>query len=410
MLLLARNRVVSRDRLIEGLWGASPPPTAAATLDTYISRLRRALRGVEDTARLVTEPPGYRLRLEAGELDLEHVETLLDRARTTRASGDARAAARDLREALALFRGTPLEDLVHAPFAQAEIGPLEELRFVALERRIEADLADGRAAELVGELEMLTARNPFRETLWAELMLALYRAGRQVEALDAFERARKILVEQFGLEPGQELKQLQSQILRQELSAEPGEPVRVAAAAATPSDEPAHGPGAGPERPRSAPVRAPPQAPRGPPPAREEDRALRRSVRSARWPAALAVTTILAAALAALVMPRVVGDGEEARGEYRLGTVLIDLSTGDQIESIPLSRLPVSAYPVFAGGHFWVNNWSPFEYVEIDAKNGRILRSINPPARDPNVHEEGSSITPFAVAGDVLWSHRRTIS
>ena len=404
ILLLARNQVVSRDRLIEGLWGASPPPTAAATLDTYVSRLRRALRGAEDAARLLTEPPGYRLRVEAGELDVEHFETLLDRARTTRASGDARAAARDLREALALFRGTPLEDLVHAPFAQAEIGPLEELRLVALERRIEADLTDGRDAELVGELEALTARNPFRETFWAELMLALYRSGRQVEALDAFDRARKILLEQFGLEPGQQLKQLQSQILRQDSLLEPGEVVRAAAAAtATPTDEAAHGSGAGPERPRSAPVRAPPHAPRGTTPAREEDRALHKSARSARWPAVLAVATILAAALAVFVIPRVVGGGEEARGGYRLGTVLIDLSTGDQIQSIALSRLPVSAYPLFAGGHFWVNNWSPAEYVEIDARSGRILRSINPPARDPNVREEGRSITPFAVEGDVMW-------
>jgi len=209
ILLLGRNRVVARDRLIEGLWGASPPPTAGATLDTYLSRLRRLLPGDAGAARLVTQPPGYRLRVEAGELDLERFETLLDRARRGYASGDARAAARDLREALSLFRGTPLEDLVHAPFAQAEIGPLEELRLSALERRLEADLADGRDAELVSELEALTARHPFRETLWAQLMLALYRAGRQAEALNAFDRARRTLAEEFGLEPGQALKQLQ---------------------------------------------------------------------------------------------------------------------------------------------------------------------------------------------------------
>ena len=403
ILLLGRNRVVARDRLIEGLWGASPPPTAGATLDTYLSRLRRLLPGEGDAARLVTEPPGYRLRVEAGELDLERFETLLDRARTARASGGARTAARDLREALALFRGTPLEDLVHAPFAQAEIGPLEELRLIALEQRLEADLADGRDAELVGELEMLTAHNPFRETLWAELMLAMYRSGRQVEALDAFDRARRILAEQFGLEPGQALRQLQSQILRQDPSLEPREAVRAAAAeAATPTQEASRGPGAIPAQPSAA-GRAPPLAPPAGPPVRGEDHALRKSSRSARWPAALAVTTILAATLAAVTIPRVVGDPDEARSEYRLGTVLIDLSTGDEIKSIPLSRLPVAAYPVFAGGHFWVNNWSPFEYVEIDARSGTIVRSINPPARDPNVQEEGGSITPFVVEGDVMW-------
>jgi DNA-binding SARP family transcriptional activator/ABC-type oligopeptide transport system substrate-binding subunit len=402
MLLLARNQVVSRDKLIDGLWGASPPPTAGATLDSYISRLRRVLPGAGDAARLVTEPPGYRLRLDAGELDLERFETLLDRARTARASGDARTAATDLREALALFRGTPLEDLVHAPFVQTEIGPLEELRLIGLERRIEADLADGRDAELVGELEALTARNPFRETLWAELMLALYRSGRQVEALAAFDRARRILADEFGLEPGQALRQLQSQILRQDPSLEPGEAVHAAAAAATATDAAARRPGAIADQPRSAPVRAPPLAPPATPPAPDADRVLTRPPRRIHRRAALAVTTIFAAALA-VGIALVLGGDEEARSEYRLGTVLIDLSTGEQIESIPLSRLPVSAYPVFADGHFWVNNWSPFEFVEIDARSGAILRSINPPARDPNVQEEGGSITPFAVEGDVLW-------
>ena len=345
------------------------------------------------------------MRVEAGELDLERFETLLDRARRAYASGDARAAARDLREALSLFRGTPLEDLVHAPFAQAEIGPLEELRQSALERRLEADLADGRDAELVGELEALTARHPFRETLWAQLMLALYRSGRQAEALNAFDRARRALAEEFGLEPGQALKQLQWQILQQDQSLEAGKAVRAAATAAASTENATRGHGARPDLPRSAPtaVPAPPAAAPAAPPARDEDHAPRKSFRRARWPAVLAVATMIAAALAAIVLAWVVGGREEARAGYRPGTVLIDLSTGEKIESIPLSRLPVSAYPVFVGGRFWVNNWSPSEYVEIDASSGTILRSISPPARDPNVQEEGGSITPFAVGGDVLW-------
>jgi DNA-binding SARP family transcriptional activator/ABC-type transport system substrate-binding protein len=402
MLLLARNQVVSRDRLIEGLWGASPPPTAGATLDTYLSRLRRLLPGSGDAPRLVTQPPGYRLRVEAGELDLERFEALLERARTARASGDAGTAVRELREALDLLRGTPLEDLIHAPFAQDEIGPLEELRLITLERRLEAELAIGRDAELVGELEALTARNPFRETLWAELMLALYRSGRQVEALDAFNRARRILAGELGLEPGQVLKQLHVQILRQDPALEPGDAVPTAAAASTATDEAPGGRGAIPDEPRSAPVRAPPLAPPATPPTQDEDHPPTRAPRRAQWRAALAVTTFFAAALAVLI-PMLVGGGEDARGEYRLGTVLIDLSTGEQIESIPLSRLPVSAYPVFAGGHFWVNNWSPNEYVEIDARSGTILKSVSPPARDPDVQEEGGSITPFAVDRDTLW-------
>jgi DNA-binding SARP family transcriptional activator len=202
VLLLGRNQVVSRDRLIDGVWGESPPPSAGPTLETYVSRLRRVLPNDAHGHRVVTQAPGYRLRVEPGELDLQRFERLLEQARRKRAAGDPEAAASDLREALSLFRGTPLEDLVHAPFAQAEIGRLEELRLVALEQRLEADLAVGRHAELVGELESLAARYPFREDLWSQLMLALYRAGRQGEALLAFDRARRTLAEELGVDPG----------------------------------------------------------------------------------------------------------------------------------------------------------------------------------------------------------------
>jgi DNA-binding SARP family transcriptional activator/ABC-type oligopeptide transport system substrate-binding subunit len=403
MLLLARNQVVSRDRLIEGLWGASPPPSAAGTLDTYLSRLRRLLSNDGGAARIVTQPPGYRLRVEAGELDLERFETLLYRARMARTSGDPGTAADKLHEALALFRGTPLEDLVHAPFAQAEIGPLEELRLSALERRIEADLADGQAAELVGELEALTARDPVRETLWVELMLALYRSGRQVEALEAFDRARRILTEEFGLEPGQALKQLQLQILQQDPSLEVRDAARAPAAGSI--EEPPKASTSA-DRQHSAPAAA-----RGPPLAtsvdrhpRDDGQRVRPSPLRDRRPVGLAVAMIIIAALAAVFIARVVGGGKEPRTSYRPATVLIDLETGNQIRSIPLSRLPVSAYPVFADGHFWVNNFSPPEYVEIDARSGRILRSISPPALDPKTGGEGETITPFTVRRNGLWT------
>ncbi len=124
ILLLRRNEVVSRDQLIDGIWGASPPPTAGPTLNAYVSRLRSVLPEDGRGARLTTQPPGYRLRVEPGELDLERFETLLGHARSALASGEARTGREALREALCLFRGTPLEDLTHAPFAQAEIGRL----------------------------------------------------------------------------------------------------------------------------------------------------------------------------------------------------------------------------------------------------------------------------------------------
>ncbi len=220
MLLLHRNMVVSRDRLIGGIWGETPPVSARPTLDTYVSRLRKVLRTDARGPRLVTRPPGYLLRVEDGELDLQRFDTLLDRARSALASRDWSAGGEDLREALSLFKGAPLEDLAHVPFAQAEVGRLEELRLGALELRLDADLEIGRHLEVVGELESLVARFPFRERFWALLMLALYRSGRQGDALLAFDRARRILGEELGVDPGQPLQQLHQRILQQDPSLE----------------------------------------------------------------------------------------------------------------------------------------------------------------------------------------------
>ena len=205
MLLLSRNEIVSRDLLVDGLWGGSPPPTAGPTLNTYVSRLRRILPDDARGPRLDAESSGYRLRVEVGELDLERFETSLDVARKDIISGDAEGAGRELHEALTLFHGAPLQDLAFSPFAQPEIGRLEDLRLAALELRIETDMAMGRHTEVVGELDSLVTRYPFREGLWAQLMLALYRSGRQGEALIAFDRARSTLAEELGVDPSQPL-------------------------------------------------------------------------------------------------------------------------------------------------------------------------------------------------------------
>ena len=217
ILLLNANTAVSRDRLIDGIWGERPPPTAAHTLDNYISRLRKTL----GDGRVSRRAPGYVLQVMPDELDLDRFERLLALGREHLAAGDAGQAARDFRAALALWRGPALADLRFEPFAVAEADRLEELRLQALEYRIEADLALGAGSELVPELEALVREHPFRERPLGPLMLALYRAGRQAEALAAYQAGRRRLAEELGLEPGPELRELQRKILEHDPSLAP---------------------------------------------------------------------------------------------------------------------------------------------------------------------------------------------
>jgi predicted ATPase/DNA-binding SARP family transcriptional activator len=213
LLLLHPDHALSTDRLIDELWGERPPPTARKALQVNVAELRKAL-GAE---AIVTRAPTYALAVEGHEVDLHHFERLLEEAR----AADAGTAARLLRDALALWRGPPLADLAFEPFAHAEIARLEELRLAALEDRVEADLALGRDAELVAELERLVAQHPLRERLRGQLMLALYRCERQAEALEAFRAARRALVEELGIEPGPALQQLQRRVLEQDPSLAP---------------------------------------------------------------------------------------------------------------------------------------------------------------------------------------------
>ena len=214
LLLLHPNEVLSRDRLIDVLWGESPPPTAANMVHNYVSQLRRALGG-DGAAALETHGNGYLLRLERGERDLDRFEELLSRGRAL-GTEDPQAAAEVLREALALWRGPPLADFTYEDFAREEIGRLEELRLSALEERIEADLALGRHPDLVAELRRLVGEHPLRERLRGQLMLALYRSGRQAEALDVYREARRALLAEHGLEPGAALRELEAGILRED--------------------------------------------------------------------------------------------------------------------------------------------------------------------------------------------------
>jgi DNA-binding SARP family transcriptional activator len=208
ILILNANRVVSVERLLDALWGEHQPTSGAKALHVYVSQLRKALAG----DRVVTQPPGYVLRLDPEELDETRFCTLRSQAETA----GPREAAQLLRDALTMWRGPPLAEFAYDEFAQAEIARLEELRASAIEQRIDRDIELGRHLELVGELEGLVAAKPLRERLRRQLMLVLYRSGRQAEALEAYHDARRALVEELGIEPSRELRELESAILRQD--------------------------------------------------------------------------------------------------------------------------------------------------------------------------------------------------
>jgi DNA-binding SARP family transcriptional activator/DNA-binding beta-propeller fold protein YncE len=216
LLVLNAERVIPSDRLIDALWGELAPEGAAHTLQVYISQLRKTLRTSETQSSnsvLVTEGRGYALRTR--DVDLYRFEEAVELGRKALAEGAPDRAARVLREALELWRGPVLEEFAFEPFAQPEITRIEEHRVSAIEDRIEADLALGRHAELVGELRALVAEHPLRERLWGQLMLALYRSGRQAESLQAYQEARRMLAEELGIDPSPELRRLEDRILRQ---------------------------------------------------------------------------------------------------------------------------------------------------------------------------------------------------
>src|SRR6478609_4027244 len=206
ILALHPGEIVTTERLIEGLWGEHPPATAVKLVQLYVSQLRKALTESGDGKAIVTRGHGYELQLAPEDVDARHFERLL-------AQGHPR-------EALALWRGPPLDDVAGEPFAAAEIRRLEELRVAALELAIDADLAAGRQLEVLPEIEAIVAEEPLRERFHAQRMLALYRCGRQADALTAYREARRALVEEAGIEPGPELRRLHEAILAQDAALE----------------------------------------------------------------------------------------------------------------------------------------------------------------------------------------------
>jgi DNA-binding SARP family transcriptional activator len=213
LLLLNVDEVVPTDRMIEAVWGEQPPRTALTSLQNSVSQLRKLL-GPE---RIVTKTPGYALRLQDDRIDVDRVRKLADDSRTA----DPERRASLLLEAESLWRGPPLADFTYDAFAQTTIAQLEELRLSVTEARIDAEIELGRHAELLGELEARVAEHPLRERLRGQLMLALYRTGRQADALHAYQDARRSLLEELGIDPGPALQRLHGAILRQERSVDP---------------------------------------------------------------------------------------------------------------------------------------------------------------------------------------------
>lgn len=313
VLLLHPNEVVSAERLIDELWGERPPATSAKSVQVYVSQLRRELHERSRNGELlVTRSNGYLLRVGRDDLDVQRFERALAEGERALAAGEARRASDKLGDALGLWRGAALSDFAYEPFAQQEIARLEELRTVALEERIEAELALGRHAQVVGDLEALVREHPLRERIRGLLMVALYRCGRQAEALETYRHGARGLRDELGLEPGPALRELEAKVL-----------------AHHPDVAPPAGPRSEPAERVAAP--APVGAPRGPSP-----RPHRR-----RRPAALIVAA--AVLLGAAAAPAVLRSGEKPSVPARLP---LDLAANSIASMRASGRTPEFGIPL----------------------------------------------------------------
>jgi YVTN family beta-propeller protein len=336
VLLLHANETVSSARLIDGLWGERPPPTAEKLVQGYVHALRKTLgAGV-----VVTRAPGYELQVEAGSLDIQEFERLIDEARASKLEQAVELRA----QALALWRGAPLADVVLEGPERNTLARLSELRLTTQIERIDAELALGRDAQLVGELESLAAANPYQERVAAQLMLALYRSGRQADALHVYQTVRRALSDELGLQPGQELRGLEAAILRQDETLTPAANV---ARGATPPTEP----------------------PSSPPPASRR--------RRSRLAPALAILVALGVAATAILVFR----GEPAPVTVPPNSVaVIDAKTNKLVTTASVGIRPG---PIAAGGGFvWVGNLQDRTLSKLDAQ-GTLVKTIPLDGRTP---------------------------
>jgi DNA-binding SARP family transcriptional activator/streptogramin lyase len=418
VLLLHANELVSRERLIDELWGTSPPPTARKAINVYVSQLRKALtRGGRDP--IATADGGYRIAVEADQLDVEQLRQLLVRVREQRTAGGLDEAAELLRDALALWRGPTLAGLLFESHGRDEVAQLDELRLTTLMDRIDCDLALGRHADVLGELHVLVAEHPLRERLRAQQMVALYRADRQADALDAYAEARRTLVDDLGIEPSEALQRLQQAILRHDPSLE--SPVGTASI---------NGSAPLPPSPLSAPAAEPKNAPSW------------RRPRPRRWQLALAILLILAASAAAAAIlstsstrttPRIVPDSL-VRIDPRSGKIVSDVRVGRGPGSIAVTQ---SAIWTVNGGDGTVSRYDlgthrvqshrvdeshPYDIVADDAGNVwvsdqarqilRLVTGTDAATRGSTLHVLHSSwIDPppsgagsLALGGGLLWA------
>jgi DNA-binding SARP family transcriptional activator/outer membrane protein assembly factor BamB len=364
LLLLHGNKVVPADRLIDELWGEHPPPTAAKGLQVYISQLRRELAPKDPASNghiLVTRSNGYVLQVGPDEFDVQRFERSLDDGERALQAGEPERAAQRLRDGLALWRGPPLADFAYEQFAQHEIARLEELHLVAIEQRIDADLALGRHAQVVGELDALVSRYPMRERVRAQSMLALYRCGRQAEALESYRDARRTMTEQLGLEPGPALRDLEARILAQS--------------------------------PELAAPTTPRRSSRRETPAPTTPVALRTRRRAAALVIAGAAVILGVAALIAALRDE---DNSTPRA------VALDLAKDSLVALDPAGRGPEVAIPLpgrptavaAAGGRVFVATVDSATLTEVDGRTGKIVRIV-----------AALQITPAAVAaaGNRVW-------
>jgi YVTN family beta-propeller protein len=350
VLLLHAGKVVSRQRLIDELWGESPPPTAAKALNVHVSQLRKALAryGHESVA---TRPPGYVLAVEPDAVDAVRFERLVAEARARTAAGDVRSAHGLLREALALWRGPALAGVELEGAARNEIGRLEELRLAAQMDRIDCELSLGLHEQLIGELEALVDEHPLRERLRGQLMLALYRSGRQADALRCYREARETLIDELGLEPSAPLQRLERAILNQDPSLDAPEGVLEDV------------------------ERAPRQAP-----TRTEPSSRRRIVVGA-------LVAVLAAIVFVVVLASRGGNGAKPLAIRPNSLVAIDPVSDRVVLSIPVSSGPTAVACGF--GSLWVASRDGRSVARIDPASGAVERTV-PLAGSPSAMAVGA--------------------
>src|SRR5688500_883062 len=342
LLLLNAREVVSTDRLIDALWGDQPPASALNSVHVYVSQLRKAF----DNGHLETHGHGYRLALEPEQIDLGRFERLLGEGRKLLAVGEAERAAETLRAAIYLWRGAPLSDVESEPFAQGEIARLEELRVAALEERIGAVLALGRDAERVPELVALVREHPLRERLRAQLMLALYRTGRQAEALDAYREARRTLGDDLGLEPGRALQELERAILRHDAQLD---------APAQPSMQ------------------------------------LGQARRKSGVLIAIGAVLLLSAAIAGAVIELTGGDSRGLSSASANSVAAIDASSNRLVAEVPVGNGPTSV--AVGEGSVWVTNALGRSVSRIDPRTSAVVQRI----------DVGGDPSGIAVGAGAVW-------